>query len=164
MRSGSRLTPGRGESFEKTMLPPHRRVRARKMVGVFLQAVDTLPEGATSLVGEGEEGVGGLEEADDGLGELGQFLAVGIGRGRRIGPELRRLIEEGADLNAISGFGQTPLHIAAAQGHADIAATLIRKGAKVEALDSMMHTPKYWAKRGHHRLVVQVLEKFGARD
>lgn len=47
-------------------------------------------------------------------------------------PVVRRLVDAGAKINEESGFlpeYPTPLHIAAAQGHADTVATLLRAGA-----------------------------------
>jgi cytohesin len=45
----------------------------------------------------------------------------------------QRLIDGGADLNAVDNDGFTPLRIAAQQGYAEVASALIQKGADVNA-------------------------------
>lgn len=55
--------------------------------------------------------------------------------------EVERLISGGADVNAKSKSGTTPLHIAASKGHIDVMKLLISKGANVNARDKYGVTP-----------------------
>ena len=47
--------------------------------------------------------------------------------------EVRRLIANGANVEARSDQGQTPLHLAAQRGNAQMAALLIKDGARVDS-------------------------------
>jgi ankyrin repeat protein len=49
--------------------------------------------------------------------------------------EVRRLIDGGADPNAVDGAGRTPLHVAAFASHEDAAAALVKGGADPNLLD-----------------------------
>ncbi len=55
--------------------------------------------------------------------------------------EVKRLIEEGADLNVIDEYGSTPLHFTADLGHKDLVGLLFSKGANVNAVCSFGGTP-----------------------
>jgi uncharacterized protein len=51
------------------------------------------------------------------------------------------LLDHGADVNAAGQFGWTALHSASYQGLNDVIDLLVRKGAKVDAMDSLGQTP-----------------------
>jgi ankyrin repeat protein len=51
------------------------------------------------------------------------------------------LVEHGADVNAAGQFGWTALHAASYQGLNDVVEFLARKGAKLDAMDSLGQTP-----------------------
>lgn len=55
--------------------------------------------------------------------------------------EIRRLLQDGADVNAKDKNGYTPLHITAATGDKDAAELLITKGADVNGEGSVYMTP-----------------------
>jgi ankyrin repeat protein len=59
--------------------------------------------------------------------------------------EVRRLIEDGANVNVKDENNDTPLYIAVGQGHKEIAELLISKGADVNVVRSLGYTPLYWA-------------------
>jgi ankyrin repeat protein len=83
----------------------------------------------------------------------------------------RLLIDAGADLEAKSDLGQTPLHEAASAGHAEWAALLLARGARVNARDKSYNTPLHYAEDGHvydpkreRRTVAELLRKNGGSD
>jgi ankyrin repeat protein len=47
-----------------------------------------------------------------------------------------RLVAEGADVNVKGTGDSTPLHVAALNGHAEVAAMLLTHGAKVGAINN----------------------------
>ncbi|WP_353270420.1 ankyrin repeat domain-containing protein [Wolbachia endosymbiont (group A) of Myopa testacea] len=55
--------------------------------------------------------------------------------------EVRRLISEGANVNATDWLQETPLHFAAASGHKQVVQALLDKGANVNAEDEEGNTP-----------------------
>lgn len=57
------------------------------------------------------------------------------------------LLARGADLRATDPVGQTPLHVAAAVGRADLAALLLEGGAEVGARDENAASPPTWKPR-----------------
>jgi len=70
--------------------------------------------------------------------------------------QVKKLISEGADVNAENSriYNRTPLHIAAYEGHKDIAELLISIGADIGAKDIEGCTPIYWAVvRGNKEIV-----------
>ncbi len=71
----------------------------------------------------------------------------------------RLLIEWKADVNARGWMAQTPLHVAAFQGHADIVDLLIRHGADVNARRTRGDTPLHWAANAE---IAQILIEHGA--
>lgn len=63
------------------------------------------------------------------------------------------LVAAGADVNA----GSSPLHLAAREGHGEIVAFLLMKGAEKEAINSNRHTPLIMAVGAGHIAVVKTL-------
>ena len=55
--------------------------------------------------------------------------------------ELKRALEQGADVNTQNKFRETPLHIACALGCLDCATLLLERGAGANALDNLGLTP-----------------------
>ena len=58
---------------------------------------------------------------------------------------VNRLLDAGADHQAVNDAGETSLHTAAAQAPGGVVAELIRRGAKVDVRDSLGHTPLHHA-------------------
>jgi uncharacterized protein len=77
---------------------------------------------------------------------------------------VKRLVEAGADLNAVSrnSLKNTPLHAAAAGGHRDVSLTLIDRGADVRVADAGGHTPLHIAAEAGLVEVVRALLDRGA--
>jgi ankyrin repeat protein len=75
---------------------------------------------------------------------------------------VRMLADRGANVNARSLGGSTPLHDAALKGYAEIAARLIAHGANVNARDSYGATPLNDAAVGGNAAIVRMLLDHGA--
>ena len=71
------------------------------------------------------------------------------------------LISKGADLEARSNTGSTPLHYAAFKGMTEVAKLLISKGADVNAKDNFDGTPLHMAEKGGHQDLADFLRKHG---
>ena len=107
-------------------------------------AVETIPQDileqirAAALAGNAEA----VQEASwvyslDGL--MLEFAKTGNVAG------IRTLLAAGADVDAADASGFTPLHVAAAQGHADAVKALLAAGADIEAVTDKGHTPLHAA-------------------
>ncbi|KAK1889658.1 Ankyrin repeat domain containing protein 53 [Dissostichus eleginoides] len=68
------------------------------------------------------------------------------------------LLEHGADINTTTDSGETPLHLAAAEGLLSCTETLVQAGADVLARDSMGQTPLDLARTWCHREVARYLK------
>ena len=76
--------------------------------------------------------------------------------------EAKRLIDNGADVNAKTNGGQTPLYGAALANAAEVAKVLIDNGADVNAKDKDGYTPLHWAADNNAAEVAKLLIEFGA--
>ena len=75
---------------------------------------------------------------------------------------IKLLIAQGADVNAKTEGGDTPLHFAASMGHKEIAELLIANGADVNAKSQHEHTPLHFAARTGEKEVAGLLIDKGA--
>ncbi len=75
---------------------------------------------------------------------------------------VKKLIEEGADVDAGDSTGRTALLEAAWGGHVDVVKYLLDKGASVNAADSSGYTPLMRAAEEGHAVIVSLLIKKGA--
>lgn len=78
--------------------------------------------------------------------------------------EVAKLIEDGADVNAISTTDSLsrPLHMASMKGRSDIAMLLIQQGADVDAQNSDGESPLFYAAEYGHANVTKILIDHGA--
>ncbi|KAF5696281.1 ankyrin repeat domain-containing protein, partial [Fusarium mundagurra] len=70
----------------------------------------------------------------------------------------QRLLEKGAKTESKDMLGQTPLSVAAWNGHEAIIRQLLEKGADVESEDKSGRMPLWWAAENGHEAVVQLLQ------
>jgi ankyrin repeat protein len=76
--------------------------------------------------------------------------------------EVKRLVTNGANVNAANKYGTTPLHVAADSGQAAIVEFLVANGANVNAANKCGNIPLHWA-AGHGRAaIVEYLVNQGA--
>jgi len=96
----------------------------------------------------------------DGMTPLHAACDSGYGKPERT--ELAALfLARGADVNAASSAGQTPLH-RAASGSPKCARMLLAAGAKVEAADRIGRTPLAWAASNNNVATAKLLLDAGA--
>ena len=86
------------------------------------------------------------------------FKAVAEGDPRKV----REALARGANPDAWTGTGATPLHYAAFLGHAGVVKALLEGGAHVDPRDRDGRTPLHYAVAGGHVEVVNVLLSYGA--
>jgi len=67
--------------------------------------------------------------------------------------DLKMLLDRGADINELNIMGQTPLHIAAANGRVDIVKELLKRGADYTITDKDGETFFYFVfKEDYHEI------------
>ncbi len=78
---------------------------------------------------------------------------------------VKDFLAKGADVNAASEFGATPLIFAADRGHLEIVKTLVQRGADVNRKDTTYQSaPIIWAAYNGHTAVVAFLIEHGSAD
>lgn len=91
---------------------------------------------------------------------MGRYTALHRAIKKRYADLVRLLLERGADVNAATSLGETPLHTAALHGRPVEAALLLERGANPNARLSNGMTPLHWAaQRGYSEFVSLLLER-----
>jgi hypothetical protein len=75
--------------------------------------------------------------------------------------KVRRLLENGANIEAKDSGGMTPLYIASINGHANIVKLLLEKGTNIEAKEEGGNTPLHLACKYGHANIVKMLLRAG---
>ena len=76
--------------------------------------------------------------------------------------EVERLLSEGADIDARSDNGMTPLILASWRGHTKVVELLLREGADVYAETNTGSTALKLATERGHKEIVRMLQEAGA--
>ena len=93
------------------------------------------------------------QEFSDAVGQVTWAASFGDLRG------LRQLVARGVDAGRGNYDGRTPLHLAAAGGHRQVASYLLELGVDPEPVDRFGNRPLDDARRGGHAAVVALLEE-----
>ncbi|WP_353274585.1 ankyrin repeat domain-containing protein [Wolbachia endosymbiont (group B) of Hofmannophila pseudospretella] len=120
--------------------------------GAYINAVDKDGNAPLHLAGAKEIGdlLQSVKEANDKLLEAAKSGNI---------DDVENLLngEGKAQVNAIAKGGNTPLHLAAQNGHKDVVEFLLSKGAKVDAQSDDLSTPLHFAAKYGHKDVVEFL-------
>ena len=77
---------------------------------------------------------------------------------------LERLIEAGANVNEANAHKQSPLHLAAQNGHTQITQLLVQAGADLDFKDLIGNTPLHTAFHNSHTGIAKYLVASGANE
>jgi len=77
---------------------------------------------------------------------------------------VKKLLEKGAEVNAVDLRGSTPLHFAAENGHSEIVSLLVQRGANINAMDSKGDTALVRALNNSQTAVVAILRGSSSRE
>ena len=77
---------------------------------------------------------------------------------------IRTLLDNGADVNALTTYGETALMLAAMRGHTETARVLLINGADVNARDEKGRTALMYAEHLGHTDIVKLLKQTGFEE
>jgi hypothetical protein len=154
------MTPNGSQVYKRSNLAEHLRQRNWwPHAGAGAMVVNNTVRASLGLPPRGARQVmGGNRRRNGNTTDESIFLAVRIDDLSRV----RRLLERGANVNAVDDNGRTLLHVAVEYAHRDIVALLIRSGANVDAVDNYGWTPLHVAVEYAHRDIVALLLRSGA--
>ncbi|KKA22960.1 hypothetical protein T310_3011 [Rasamsonia emersonii CBS 393.64] len=91
-----------------------------------------------------------------------RMTALHLGASKGHVDAVQALIDYGADIDAVDGFGRTALHHAALNGHLPVVALLLQNGADTEVVDFDGYTPLHMVADTGHGEVIKLLLEGGA--
>src|SRR5260370_28086245 len=76
-------------------------------------------------------------------------------------PSVKALLEKGAALETKTSYGQTPLYLAAMNGHEDVVKVLLDKGASTDVRDTFYKSPMlgFVMQRKHYAIAKMLIAK-----
>ncbi|KAK7909906.1 hypothetical protein WMY93_014590 [Mugilogobius chulae] len=113
-----------------------------------------------------ESGEWWINSSDDSQGRRPLHMVLSIQSSPQARAGLQYLLEQGADVNLTTDSGQTPLHVAAAQGQIDYAQILLEAGANLFARDHSGLLPLDMARMWNRRKMgrIPALGHFQPKD
>jgi ankyrin repeat protein len=94
--------------------------------------------------------------------DKGMALRIAASNGQL--EEVERLLNEGADIDARSDNGMTPLILASWRGHTKVVELLLREGADVDATTNKGTTALRLATERGHKEIIRMLQEAGATE
>ena len=94
-----------------------------------------------------------------GLFMVGTAMSMNLHNAARAGDlwMVNQLLLAGADVNAVDGDGNTPLHVAAVWDREGIVRQLLAEGAEIDAKDKYGNMPLHWAAMAGHKGIMNAL-------
>lgn len=75
---------------------------------------------------------------------------------------IKKLLNNGEDINVCTVYQNTPLHLAVVKGHVDVTKLLLKNGADVNARNIFQNTPLHLATLNNRAEIVKILLEYGA--
>lgn len=126
--------------------------------------IATMLKEAGAKAGRNRAGLAPAETGGAEAGEAGKAAELIWAASTGDLTEIRRLIAQGVPLNTADYDRRTPLHLAAAEGQADVVAYLLRHGADADCRDRWSTTPLDEARRNGHDGIATLIESGRGRD
>lgn len=101
-----------------------------------------------------------LGKSKEDIEKLNRFLEAAAEKGDL--ESAKQLLDKGADIHTRTYYKETPLWLAARNGHAALVELLRERGGDIESKDKFGLTPLAWAVENRHEPVVKLLVGWGA--